>query len=527
MNNVDINAIDFAGSKISIAHNKFNILGRDWLRSSQWHKVNVLNNTFGAFDTVSLENPNSEFGKVECIFKHNSFTEVKPDSFKSISEKCQFTELMFKQNCDCNFHKWLEKRFAKLIPLKQLQSETFCSLGANDILLRCLKAETVKFDQYHEEICKGKRSKLKCDKLKVEKINATFIDSKELSDNFDWMEYIHYIIAAVLCILVVSCVCIAVAVGRKPRNVSNDHYSQGAMHHQTDLLQLSQSEGPPSYEASLRPTKLFSGHDHIIIKKTLELMKQKQPKDKYDLVFNNTKRLLNEHINEYQKVGLIGDIVQTIGECENSSEDFVAFTDILYRHLAPDSSTTPRNAALATAEPGPPPAAQSRAKSTSEHIYAEPTVFSQQQIPLLLSNNYSNPLDSNAANNNNVYSEPVIVEQKVGMLELEFNLMDTYKIQFRIINLQTHGGHSICNQSNDRSANIVEEPSRHRESNGGRPERRTEPNHTIANNKSENSRIHRAINFSQTACKSYSRKHRRLERRVDGKFAKLKPFWRI
>lgn len=418
MNTVDSNAIDFAGSRLYIAHNKLNILGSDWLRSSEWHKVNILNNTFGIFNTLSLENPTSTVGNVECAIKHNSFTKVQPGSFVSISEKCQFSELLFKQNCDCNFHKWLEKLFAKSIPLKQLQQETFCSLDTNDVLLRCLKAETVKFDQYHEEICKGKRSKLKCDKLKVDKIDAKFIDSKILSEDFDWMEYIHYIIAAVLCIIVIPCVCIAVAVGRKSRNVSSDLYSQGTMHHQTDLLQLSQSEGPPSYEASLRPAKVFSSHDHLIIKKTLELMKQKQPKDKYDLVYNNTRRLLHEHLNEYQKVGIIGDIVQTIGECENSGEDFVAFTDILYRHLAPDNSTTPRNATLTSApnglyaEPGT-QVIRSQAKPASEHIYAEPIVMSQEQtrVPLLLSNNYSNPLDNNA---NNVYSEPVINEQKVG-----------------------------------------------------------------------------------------------------------------
>lgn len=338
---------------------------------------------------------------------------------------------MFKQNCDCNFHKWLEKLFGKAISLKELQSETFCSLDANDILLRCLNAETVKFDQYHEEICRGRRSKLKCDKLKVKKIEATFIDSKVLSDDFDWIEHIHYIIAAVLSIIVVLCVCIAVSVGRKPGNVSSDNYTQGALQRQTDLLQLSQSEGPPSYEASLRPTKLFSSHDRIIITKMLERMQQKQPKDKYELVFRNTKRLLHEDINEYQKVGLIGDIVQTIGECENSSEDFVAFTDILYKHLAPDNSTTTRNATLVTAETEI-PIALSQGRSNSEHIYAEPSPLSQQQTPLLLSNNYSSPLDNNE--NNNLYSEPVISEQKVGMLKLHSFNGKLIKLCSRIFN---------------------------------------------------------------------------------------------
>lgn len=425
VNSIDVNSMEFAGSSVSIAHNKINFLGQNWLKSSYWHKVVVLNNTFGSFDSMTLENPTTSLENVQCTFHHNSFTKVQVDGFKSISEKCQFTELLFRQNCACNFHAWLEKLFAKSMPLKKLESESFCSLDSNDTLFRCLKAETVKYDQYHDEICSRKKSKLKCDRVKVDKIDAKFIDEKVISDDFDWMEYIHYIVAATVLLILVPCVCITIAVRRKSRNIASDHYAHGTMHHQTDLLQLNQSEGPPSYEASLRSTKTFSNRDHIIIKRTLETMKLKQPEDKYNMVYNNTKRLLHEHLNEYEKVRIIGDIVQTIGECENSGEDFVAFTDILYKHLAPDATTNVRNATVPRplhpidslyAEPTVlPQSDRDPRKVNSEHIYAEPTVLMQQQtmIPLLLANNYSNPLDTNSINNN-VYSEPVIHETVVG-----------------------------------------------------------------------------------------------------------------
>lgn len=413
-----------------IVDNKINFLGPDWLKANQWHKVTVRNNTFGSFDSISLESPTATLGDVQCTFHHNSFTKLQPDSFKSISEKCHFTELMFKQNCACNFNKWLETIFHKSI-VKPLESESFCSLDTSDTLLKCLKAETVKFDQYRDEICKGKRTKLKCDRVKVDKIDAKFIDSKVLSDDYDWMEYIHYIVIGAVLAILIPCACITIMVRRKSRNIASDHYAQGTMHRQTDLQQLNQSEGPPSYEASLRSTKTFSNRDHIIIKRTLETMKQKQPEDRYELVYNNTKRLLHEHLNEYEKVRIIGDIVQTIGECENSGEDFVAFTDILYKHLAPDTTTTVRTTTVPRpqqpiddlyAEPGQPQNAGR--KANSEHIYAEPTVLTQQQtmVPLLLANNYSNPLDSNVnGNNNNLYSEPVIQVAAVGEFNLNLN----------------------------------------------------------------------------------------------------------
>lgn len=283
--------------------------------------------------------------------------------------------------------------------------------------MRCLKAETVKFEQYHEEICKGKRVKLKCNRVKVDKIDAKFIDSKVLSDEFEWMDYINYIIPAAVCAALFPCVCFALAVRRKSRNTVLRQETR----HQTDLLHFNPSEAPPSYEASLRPRKIFSNRDQVIIKRTLETMKQKQPEEKFEIVHQNTKRLLSEHLNEYETVKIIGDIVQTLGECEDSA-DFVAFTDILYKHLAPDTTTTlqlpnhqrPQDTDNALyIEPGL--LLTGSSKSNAEHIYAEPTVLSQQHtmIPLLLANNYSSPLDSSTSNNN-LYSEPVNHDSNVG-----------------------------------------------------------------------------------------------------------------
>lgn len=374
---------------------------------------------------------------VTCTFYHNKFTTIEPNSFKSITRKCPFKQMIFHENCQCKFREWLSAFFDKSTSLRDIEAESFCRLNNDDVLMRCLNAETVKYEQYYDQICSKtakRKTKLNCGKVKVDKIATTFVDPKILSDDFDWMDYIEYVIAAAVFVLLLPCFCIMISRKRKTSRRENNNYEQTNINfHHTDLMHLSQSEGPPSYEASLRSTKSFSNHDRIIIKQTLETMKQKQPEDKYEIVHNNTHRLLHEHLNEYEKVKIIGDIVQTISDCENSGEDFVAFTDILYKHLAPDTTTTVRTTTALRLHQQPdqlysePVLPQSTAaaatarhpsKTNSEHIYAEPTVLTQQQtmVPLLLANNYSNPLDSNVNGNNNhqhLYSEPVMHEAPV------------------------------------------------------------------------------------------------------------------
>jgi hypothetical protein len=431
---IEEESIEFIGAIVYIAHNTISKMGSNWLKAVDLNNITVMNNTFGTFNSMILDgSPN-----MTCLFYHNKFTTVEEDSFKRISTKCPYKQLIFYDKCDCNFPQWLQERFEKSMSLKDLESESFCTLRSNDELLKCLNGETIKFEHYYDEKCgntsKGKR--FNCKKVKVEKIDAKFVDPKILSDEIDWMEYVNiYTIICFALILILPCFVCIIFNNRQPRrdenyNTSNNFHNN---HHQTDLLHLNQSEGPPSYEASLRSTKSFSNHDRIIIKQTLDIMKQKQPEDKYEMVNNNTQRLLHEHLNEYEKVKIIGDIVQTIGECENCGEDFVAFTDILYKHLAPVTTTTLRSTTVSNiqqqnqqplviddlySEPvlpqtssSTPSATRGYTKQHSEHIYAEPTMLTQQQtmMPLLLANNYSNPLDSNSnVNNNNLYSEPIM-----------------------------------------------------------------------------------------------------------------------
>ena len=427
---IEKDAIEFTGATVKISHNTINKMSENWIKVSEASSITVMNNTFGSFNSMTLEgSPN-----VTCTFYHNKFTAIESNSFKSITRKCPFKQMIFHENCQCKFREWLSNFFDKSsTSLKDIEVESFCRLNNNDVLMRCLNAETVKYEQYYDHICSKtakRKTKLNCGKVKVDKIATSFVDPKILSDDFDWMDYIEYIVAAAIFVLVLPCFCILISKKRKTSRREQNYNQTNINFHHTDMLHLSQSEGPPSYEASLRSTKSFSNHDRVIIKQTLETMKEKQPEDKYEIVHNNTHRLLHEHLNEYEKVKIIGDIVQTISDCENAGEDFVAFTDILYKHLAPDTTTNLRTTTISRlhqpdqlySEPGVPQEAinapnaiRHPSKTNSEHIYAEPTMLTQQQtmMPLLLANNYSNPLDSNSANNQNLYSEPVMIEAGV------------------------------------------------------------------------------------------------------------------
>lgn len=415
--------MEFDGSRISISNNQITFLGSDWFQSHQWHHFDMFNNTFGSFDKLTLEDPTSTIENVQCLFNRNLFTKVQEGVFKSVSSACQFRELLFKQPCSCSFT-WLENLFRKSKTYKQYISESYCSINRNDSFSQCLNTDLIRLDHYHEEMCSHKKSnaRKKCDKMKKVNFDAKFIDAKELSSDFEWMDNIYFYAIAVISAFLVLCILIAISVRPRTRDTTRNFNDRS--NHQAELFNL--SEGPPSYEASLRTTKMFSNHDLNIINRTLELMKVKQPNEKYESVYKNTKHLLEYRLNEYEKVKVIGDIVQTISECDNSGEDFVAFTDILFTHLAPDRVTALEVPASRTldhaeghyAEPNASQPERNIPKTNTFHIYAEPTALNMQQtrVPLLLANKYSNPLD--VTERNYQYSEPVV--QRSGETHIYF-----------------------------------------------------------------------------------------------------------
>lgn len=174
----------------------------------------------------------------------------------------------------------------------------------------------------------------------------------------------------------------------------------------------------PNNLGSMKQSKSFSNDDRDIINQTMEIIKEKQTAERYDQIYNNTKKLLGGNLSELDKVTTIGEIVRTLEECENTGSDFVAFTDILYKHLAPKDNN--QNDPIYSE-----PNLHNRRNDDEEenafsrddnqmgldHIYAEPNSVQQP----LLTNEYASPIDR--SDQANLYTEPV--PNIIGRLERE------------------------------------------------------------------------------------------------------------
>jgi hypothetical protein len=168
-----------------------------------------------------------------------------------------------------------------------------------------------------------------------------------------------------------------------------------------------------SQRSANKTLKSFSKEDRLIIHQTLEKIKDKQSPETYGQILGYTRRLLTGNFTETEKVLVIGEIVRKLSECENCGDDFVAFTDILYKHLAPTSETVNESE---YAEPMtlihlPPPEGETHLTSVgdrvTDHIYAE---LNCAQQPLLV-NEYAAPADLSDA----LYSEPIQIVSKGGL----------------------------------------------------------------------------------------------------------------
>lgn len=139
-------------------------MSENWLKVSEASSITVMNNTFGSFNSMTLEGSSN----VTCNFYHNKFTTIEPSSFKSITRKCPFRQMIFHENCQCKFREWLTPFFDKATSLRDIEAESFCRLNNDDVLMRCLNAETVKYEQYYDQICSKnakRKTNLNCKKV--------------------------------------------------------------------------------------------------------------------------------------------------------------------------------------------------------------------------------------------------------------------------------------------------------------------------------------------------------------------------
>ncbi|XP_055389677.1 uncharacterized protein LOC129618741 [Condylostylus longicornis] len=431
-NNIDeiqSNAIYVVAANATISYNRINKLGDNWLRIKDFTHIHIHQNEFRDFGSMLLEQPPTSPNIVFCKFENNSITNPKPGSLNIPNKYCIIREISFYQLCSCNTE-WLDQ-----ITSRDLKSLSYCRVS-ND-LKDCFKRSVYNILAWLNEVCDYNANTLDCMKGQEQKnVNSNFIDPND-DGGFD-LNWIYIIVGIIILVILVLIVFIATMKFYTKRR--QQQQQQAATH-------LSESNSAVS---NLTPNgtaqkhqHIFSNEDRRIINQTLNILREKYPPDVYDEVNKNTQILLRGNINEMQRVKSIGDIVQALDECQNTGDDFVAFTDILYKHLASSSGTAPpieptysepviqddvnsissggvggvgggitnrtggnnRGVgpyASTTVVPG-----ITDLQTNIDHIYAEPTSAQQP----LLTNEYASPADRNDDNMVDLYSEPISNER--------------------------------------------------------------------------------------------------------------------
>lgn len=318
-----------------------------------------------------------------CIIAKNSIT--LPQDMSLDNPDCTITETYFYKECSCTFD-WIKK-----LSRADLKESSSCRI--QNIFERCFNAKVFNVWQFDKETCRENGKFLNCIEVQKKKKPTTderFTDPKLLKHETkkDIFAYIYIGIGTIAGLFVLLLTALFTRRYCLRRSQPQMPLSDVQSSNQNTITQM-------------KGSKSFSNDDRRIINQTLETMRRKHTREQYDQVYNNTKKLLEGNLTESEKVLTIGDIVRTIEECENSGEDFVAFTGILYNHLAPKDSN--QNDPVYS-EPMLLRDVHDDGQTILEHIYAEPSSVQQP----LLTNEYATPLDRR---NESLYSEPIINER--------------------------------------------------------------------------------------------------------------------
>ncbi|XP_062701633.1 uncharacterized protein LOC115260725 [Aedes albopictus] len=377
-------AIKFTGITSKITNNIIKVTGKNWFFQKQgWTSVQFLNNSFGEFNYFTLERTSSP---EVCKFHGNSVTFPAIRSFSFFQHKeCSLSETSFNKLCNCDDH-WLQELYFQ--DYDKLLTESYCRI--DETLKYCFNASTFNVKVYMQQVCDETTRTIDCSRSQKEKkVEPHFVSPDEI-ESLQYSDYYQYIIiggtVVVLLIIIILSIVIFKVCRRRCSDESGDVISNA------------------SFTMTHKPSKAFSKDDKKIINQTLETIKEKQSPERYEAISKHTNELLDGHFTESGKVKIIGNILNCLSECENSGDDFVAFTGILYRHLAPSTSPTPHETIYA--EPSAPQEGTTIIQGTGapDHIYAELTSAAQ---PLLI-NEYSAPMDLSDSH----YSEPVQIVTK-------------------------------------------------------------------------------------------------------------------
>ncbi|GAB0089306.1 uncharacterized protein DMENIID0001_038250 [Sergentomyia squamirostris] len=384
IDNIEKNGIYATVAKAQISFNIIRTTDHHWLRLKDFSNIEFNNNSFGHFSHVNLQ---ERADKGRCEFVRNSITTAEDGSMR-LAQNCTIKDVLFSNLCtDCNL-KWLKKLAPK--NFESLRDKSYCSV--DQPLKYCFNNSIIKVTTYYREVCSNESTKIDCIKAQQEpKVEVNFIKPDKGSNGKTNMIMIIIIIVISAIILFLLVTILIVCVRRKTRR-----------HDQAELITASAEHSHHSTERVPKALRIFTPEDRLIINQTLEKMKTKHPPEKYDQVYNNTQKLMTGGLTESEKVLTIGEVVRTLSECENTGEDFVAFTDILYKHLAPKDSN--QNDPV-YAEPNLIPSNDHDDRTTQldlNHIYAEPNSVQQP----LLNNEYAFPVDRNTDSGH--YTEPVL-----------------------------------------------------------------------------------------------------------------------
>lgn len=385
INEIASEAIRFTGVSSKIIQNKIIKTGINWFFQNRgWTNVAIVNNSFGEFNYFTLEE--TDLPEV-CQFHGNAITQPAIRSFSFFHHQaCTLSEISFNRQCTCD-ERWMKELYFQ--DYDKLLKESYCRI--EETLKHCYNASTFNVKKYMRQVCNESTRTIDCSRSQKEKkVEPEFVSPAEI-ENVQYQDYYQYIVIAVSAIVAVVLVILFVifrTICSRRQSVASAEVVSNA-----------------SFTMTHKPSKAFTKEDKSIINQTLQKIKEKQSPNTYEDIFIHTKKLLDGNSTETEKVLTIGEIVRRLNECENSGDDFVAFTDILYRHLAPSTSATPHETIYA--EPSAPAEGMTvigTPGGTPDHIYAELTSAAQ---PLLI-NEYSAPMDLSDSH----YSEPVQIIHK-------------------------------------------------------------------------------------------------------------------
>lgn len=352
----------------------------------------MFNNSFGHLGSLEVLGN----GKT-CLFSRNSITQWAEGSLATMAEACRFEDNVFSKGCTCSFE-WLEKLSPNNVD--ELKRTSYCQI---DNLMHCFNASTFNALKFSQVLC-GESPSLDCKKTQTEKkVEGNFLNPDDLARNREKYEKFLYLIAGGAALLILLVILVFV-LRMRCHTKRNEPPSSGGQ------VQITMSRQAPATVTTMQKgVRTFTGHDRAIVDLALEKLRVKHPPDVFNQVDTYTRKLMTEQLSETEKVLTIGEIVRILDECENIGDDFLAFTDLLYRHLDENSGQT---TATVTGAGGDPLYAEpgvmvvtpmtSNLLESESHIYAEP---SSAQQPLLKTE-YSLPMDR-SEQATNVYADPI------------------------------------------------------------------------------------------------------------------------